>query len=180
MTERIRIPAHEAHVLRVFAIDESADSPAPDEVLREALGAPHLDTAQIELFPVTDLQDMRLSGYLARGHGIPADQLDGMRGRLDGLTGRVLLLPSRALGGAAQEITPRAPLRLVGRFSEETPAVRFDSLPDGGAAASARPGAAQGDDAPPRFRNRAALWLVLGLIVVTGVALVLGPGQETP
>jgi hypothetical protein len=133
MSTRLHIPAGEAHVVRVFAVDEDHAAPHADEAILAALGAGELKTSEIELFDLEDLQSMTLSGYLAEGHGIAVSELIPMRPRLDALRGRVLILPSRAFEGRALEMRPRAPLRLMGRFSEDVAPVRFTPLPTGGA-----------------------------------------------
>jgi len=168
MTTLLRIPAHEAHVLRVFAVDEAVDAPVEDQAVLEALGAEAIKTAEVELFDVNDLQDMTLSEYLAEGHGIAGDQLAPMRAQLNGLTGRVLLLPSRAFDGRAQEMRPRAPLRMIGRFSEEVPPVSFAPLPDGGAQGVIP---LKADKTPGR--QRAARWLALGFFAIMALVLAL-------
>jgi hypothetical protein len=168
MSTLLRIPAHEAHVLRVFAVDEAGDALVEDQAVLEALGAEAIKTAEVELFDVGDLQDMALSDYLAEGHGIPGDQLAPMRAQLNGLRGRGLLLPSRAFDGRAQEMRPRAPLRMIGRFSEEVPPVSFAPLPAGGAQGviTLKP------DKRPQ-RQRAARWLALGFFAIMALVLAL-------
>ena len=159
MSTRLNIPAQEAHVVRVFDVVEAADAPLSDAEVLAALGAGgDLRTEEIELFDLSDLQDMPLSTYLAEGHGIADAELAGMRGRLDGLGGRVLILPSRAFGGAAMTLVPGAALRLVGRFAEEGTPVSFDALPAGGAR-GAVPAAGRASTPQPGLR-RAALVLV--------------------
>lgn len=168
MTTLLRIPAHEAHVLRVFAVDEAPDAPVEDQAVLEALGAEEIKTAEIELFDVSDLQDMTLSDYLAEGHGIARDQIDPMRAQLNGLSGRVLLLPSRAFAARAQVMRPRAPLRMIGRFSEEVAPVSFAPLPAGGAQGAIP---LKADKTPGR--QRAARWLALGFFAVLALVLAL-------
>ena len=167
MSTRLSIPAQEAHVVRVFDVVEAADAPLSDADVLAALGAGgDLRTDEIELFDLSDLQDMPLSVYLAEGHGIADAELSGMRGRLDGLGGRVLILPSRAFGGAAMTLAPCAALRLVGRFEEEVEPVSFDALPAGGAQGSTGDGYKPGRKQPGM--RRAALVLV-GLLVAVAV-----------
>ena len=169
MSDRISISAHEHGVVRVFAVDDKAGTPSADDALRDALGAEHLETRQIELFDLSDLGEMRLSDYLSEGHGIPAAQMADMRGRLDGLSGRVMIVPSRAFGGQAQQIAPRAPLRLVGRFTEEETPVQFDPLPSASAQGSLSPTGGGNAGGPRR-----ALWMALaGLLIAATVAVVL-------
>lgn len=169
MTTRLDIPAREAHVVRVLAVVEEA--PPVDADILAALGADgdlHMD--EIELFEIADLGDMPLSTYLAEAHGIAEDELREMRGQLDALAGRVLILPSRAFGGAAMTLRIGGALRLVARFEEDVPHARFDTLPAGGARGSVK--APVSDTSQPGMR-RAALALVALLIAVAALVLVL-------
>ena len=167
MSTRMSIPAQEARVVRVFDVVETGETPLSDEDVLAALGASgDLRTAEIELFDLSDLQDMALSEYLAEGHGIADPELDGMRGQIDGLEGRVLILPSRAFGGEAMTLEPGGALRLVGRFAEETTPVSFGTLPSGGAQGSAGDGSSTGRQQPGM--RRAAL-VLLGLLIGAAV-----------
>lgn len=169
MTTRLDIPAQEAHVVRVFSVVE--DAPCADEEVCAALGADgDLRTGEIELFEIADLGDMPLSAYLAEAHGIAEDELRDMRGQLDALAGRVLILPSRAFGGAAMTLRIGGALRLVGRFQEDVPHTQFDTLPAEGARGSAKP-PARGQSQPGM--RRAALVLVALLIAVAVLVLAL-------
>ncbi|WP_397543614.1 hypothetical protein [Roseovarius salis] len=139
MSERIEVKAGERGRVWVFAVD--LEPAGLDEFMRhdgrwpvqEALGAETLDPEHVEVFPVSDLEGLGLSGYLSEGHGIPEDQLSDMRARLDAQTGPVMVLTSRAFHGTGQTLTPRAPLRLLASFSEERPPVSFAPLPSGDA-----------------------------------------------
>jgi len=168
MTTRLDIPAHEAHVVRVFDVVETA--PLDDKDVMAALGAEaDLRTAEIELFDISDLGDMPLSTYLAEGHGIADAELRDLRGQLDALSGRVLILPSRAFGGAAMTLRVGAALRLVARLGEDVPRAQFDTLPAEGARGSGKTPAGR----PQPGMRRAALALVALLIAVAAVVLVL-------
>jgi hypothetical protein len=161
------IPAQEAHVVRVFDVVETGGTPLSDDDVLAALGASgDLRTAEIELFDLSDLQDMPLSTYLSEGHGIADSELDGMRGQLDGLKGRVLILPSRAFGGEAMTLEPRGALRLVGRFAEDVAPVSFGTLPAGGAQGATGEGDSPGGQQPGM--RRAAL-VLLGLLIGAAV-----------
>ena len=176
MSTVLDIAAKEAHVVRVFAVVEEADAPLEDAAVLKALGAEGtLRSEEIELFDLTDLQDMPLSEYLTEGHGIAASDLKDMRGQLDGLTGRVLILPSRAFQGQAMKMRVGGALRLVGRFEEDVSPVSFDPLPAGGAH-----GTVAGTPVPakaPSGMRRAALALVALLIGVAVLLLVLVGGS---
>lgn len=168
MTTRLDIPAQEAHVVRVFDVVEKA--PLDDDDVMAALGAEgDLRSTEIELFDIADLGDMPLSSYLAEGHGIAGDELREMRGQLDALSGRVLILPSRAFGGAAMTLRTGSALRLVARLEEDVAPAQFDTLPAEGARGS---GATPPGPAQPGMR-RAALALVALLIAVAALVLVL-------
>lgn len=172
MSTLLHIPAHEARVVRVFAVIEDPAAPLADEAVLAALGAEgELRTAEIELFDLRDLHDMALSDYLAEGHGVGAGELEPMRAQLNALRGRVLILPSRAFAGRATDMRVAAALRLVGRFTEEAAPVLFEPLPAGGAAGTIAAGA----DKRPR-RQRAARWLAFGFFAIFAalVALVIG------
>jgi hypothetical protein len=176
MSTVLDIPAQEAHVVRVFSVVEETDAPLEDAAVLEALGAEgKLRSEEIELFDLTDLQDMPLSAYLTEGHGIAETDLKDMLGQLDGLKGRVLILPSRAFQGQAMTLRVGGALRLVGRFEEDVSPVSFDPLPAGGAH-----GTVAGTGAPsetPRGMRRAALALVALLIGVAVLVLLLMGGS---
>ncbi len=139
MTDRITIKNTEHGVVRVFDVDLTPEEIKPFNrrngiwPLQQALGADTLDPDHIELFPVEDLDELGLARYLEEGHGIDADEIAEMRQRLDGLSGHVLIVKSRAFGGTAQTLEPRAPLRLIASFNEDRAPVSFDPLPSEGA-----------------------------------------------
>jgi len=171
MSTQITIPAQEAHVVRVFSVTEEAGAPLGDAEVMDALGAEgDLDAGEIELFDLADLGSMPLSEYLGEGHGIAEADLADMRGQLDGLTGRVLILPSRAFGGRAIVLRPGRGLRLVGRFEEDVAPVSFERLPAGGAAGSVAPASRS---ARPGRRPAwlAALVFFAGLAVLAAIVI---------
>ncbi|MFU8776268.1 MAG: hypothetical protein ACNA7M_01180 [Roseovarius sp.] len=171
MSTVLRIPASEAHVVRLFAVDEDRATPHPDTAILDALGASALKTSEIELFDLADLQGMTLTDYLAEGHGIAPGELAPMRPQVNGLQGRVLILPSRAFEGRAQEMRPCAPLRLVARFSEDVAPARFVPLPSGGADGLLTPRANARPQGAGRLRLMA--FAVLALMAI-GAAIAIG------
>ena len=128
MSTKIEIKSGETGTVRVFASDLTKDQIDGFDVA-SALGAETLDPEQVELFDVSDLQGLGLTGFLEEGHGIPTDQLADMAPQLERLKGVVLIVPSRAFGGEEQTLTPSTPLRLVGTFFEDRPPVSFETLP---------------------------------------------------
>lgn len=101
--------------------------------LRTALGADVLEAEHVEVFSVSDLSGLGLAGYLEEGMGVSSRELEPFRPQLAALDGAVMVLTSRAFGGTAQTIAPRAPLRLIATFSEDRPDVKFAPLPSASA-----------------------------------------------
>ncbi len=122
MTDALNVPAGEIGKVRLFALNMP---PEQAKFLREpgaadgVLGVLQVDQAYVEVFPVRDLEGVGLSGYLADGCGIPADQLAPDRDRLAALTGYVMIVLSRAFGGRAVTLHPTSDIRLIATYSEE-------------------------------------------------------------
>jgi hypothetical protein len=83
-----------------------------------ALGASFLDPDFVEVFPVKDLADLGLVGYLETGNEIDPDQLAPDKPKLNALEGWVLIAYSAAFGGVAQPLAPGIALKLIGTYSE--------------------------------------------------------------
>lgn len=117
----LTLAPHEHGVLRLFALDMRAEEA---KFLREPgavdqiLGVDRLDPQQIDIFPVSDLEDLGLYGYLSEGCGVSVEQLD--RGALDAIDGWVMVVRSAAFGGRAATLHPEAKARLIGLYTEET------------------------------------------------------------
>lgn len=142
MSERFEVNEHERGIVRLFAVDlppekigpfseeplgeENDDAPWP---LQEALGARYLDSDFIELFPISNLTGLGLPGYMTEGLGIAEKDVEGDLARLSSLDGHILIVLSSAFGGFAQTLSPRAPLRWIGTYAEETAPVQFEPLP---------------------------------------------------
>lgn len=179
MTDRIEIKASETGVVRVFSVDIPAkEIPAFNArngrwPLREALGAETLDPEHVEVFDAADLTGVGLPGYLTEGHAIPEDQIAPLRGQLTAQTGTLMVVTSRAFGGEAQVLTPRAPLRLIASFSEANAPITFGALPDAAAhreTPEEKPQAAKKpSDAAMSGRVAMIVLLVLALLVLAMV-----------
>lgn len=156
----VEIPAREHGRVHVFALDLPApeipaflarDTATEDPVaswpLRAALGADHLEPDEVELVRLADLDGVGLDGYLAEGLGVAEAEVERDRETLEGLTGHVILLRSRAFGGVGQTLVPRPPLRHLGSYREVQPAPPESQL----SASSAEPG--PGPDAPAPKRG---------------------------
>jgi hypothetical protein len=124
VTEAIDIPLGERGVIRVFSLDmppEQAKFLREPGALAQVLGLESLDMAQVEIFPVEDLEDLGLAGYLAEGCNVPPDQIAADRDRLQAIAGYVLLIRSRAFDGQAVTLTPAQGITQVGRYTERGP-----------------------------------------------------------
>ncbi len=116
----LTVAPNERGVIRLFTLDMRAEEArflrepgAADQVL----GVTGLDPAQIDIFPVTDLEDLGLFGYLNDGCGVSEDQLN--RTMLESIEGWVLVLRSAAFGGHPAELNPDPRVRLLGLYTEE-------------------------------------------------------------
>ncbi|MBY6067503.1 hypothetical protein KUW17_12175 [Leisingera aquaemixtae] len=121
MTGAIHIPAGERGVIRLFALDMRPEQAAflkEPGALAQVLGIEALDMDQVEVFPVSDLEDIGLTGYLTEGCGVPRAQVEEDREMLQALEGHVLLIRSRAFGGDETRLTPAAQIVLKGTYGE--------------------------------------------------------------
>ncbi len=170
----LNVAPNEHGVLRVFSLDMR---PQEAKFLRElgaaeqVLGVFELDHEQIDIFPVSDLEDVGLFGYLSDGCGVSEDQLD--RGALDAVEGWVMVVRSAAFEGRAVtlQIDPR--MHLIGLYTEQ--ATNWT----GGAIAteSAKPFSApqapiKGSEKPQRIGS-AVLALILFLVIGGALWLIL-------
>ncbi|WP_170469128.1 hypothetical protein [Ruegeria arenilitoris] len=116
----LTVAPHERGVIRLFALDMR---PEEAKFLREPgaadqiLGVEGLDPDQIDIFPVSDLEDLGLYGYLNEGCGVSKDQLD--HNMLAGIDGWVMVLRSAAFHDRAATLKPDPRLRLIGLYTEE-------------------------------------------------------------
>jgi len=116
MTAALHIPAGERGVIRVFALDmppEQVKFLAEPGALEQILGIGSMNRDQTEIFPVSDLEELGLTGYLAEGCGVPADELARCHDALSALDGYVLLIRSRAFDGNETRLTPADPVQLI-------------------------------------------------------------------
>ncbi len=115
------IAPHERGVIRLFSLNmrpEEAKFLREPGAVDQVLGVEGLDPEQIDIFPVSDLEDLGLYGYLSEGCGVSEDQLD--RSKLEAIEGWVLVLRSAAFGDRSTTLSPDPHLHLIGLFTEET------------------------------------------------------------
>jgi hypothetical protein len=121
MSTSIAIPAGERGVIRVFALsmtDPEAKALRDDTDAQSTVLGAEVDPECVEIFPVSDLEEIGLPGYLAVGNGVPAEQLARDRRKLEQLGGWVLILFSKALRDRATTLVPNAALTLIGTYNE--------------------------------------------------------------
>lgn len=179
----MQVSSSERGLVRLFAVDVP-----PEEIeafrtqvigvdgallswpLKEALGFTYLDEDFIELFPVSDLEEMGLTGYMIEGLGIAQKDVAEDATRLTAQKGWVLIVLSAAFDGVAQTLSPKAPLRWIGTYKEDGAPVHFEPLPD----ASAKGPAPTQGTVPPAPSSNPHLTLLLAILALPLVALVLG------
>jgi hypothetical protein len=201
VTARLTIPADEAGVIRVFAVNlpeaevaamlrntpvqNSAQDQAAPGYLPETpaaahlLGWPDMDTRHAELFAISDLTGLGLPGYLTEGLGLDDDQIAPDHARLSALAGYVLIVLSRAFDGQAAVIHIPQALTLIGTYREKAAPIRFDPLPGGGGrGALTGPPAEGAPDQARRMLRVAALSALILMLLAIGLVAILGGGAE--
>mgnify|MGYP001803584583 CR=1 FL=1 len=168
------IPKHELGVTRVFALSMTSQeaSHLRDDVVTQAkaLGAAPVNTNGIEVFPLSDLGDMGLAGYLREGVDANPDDLARDKAKLAALDGWVMLVHSTAYAPQGATLAPISALTLIGTYAQtaaEQPTVALEAeaaKPFTGAAPKALPERAQ--------MRASGSWVVIALILLT-IALVL-------
>lgn len=179
----MQVSSSERGLVRLFAVDlpsedmdafraqdTGADGTLLSWPLKDALGFTYLDEDFIELFPVSDLEELGLTGYMVEGLGIAQKDVDEDAARLAAQKGWVLVVLSAAFDGVAQPLSPKAPLRWIGTYKEDGAPVHFEPLPD----ASAKGVAPTSGETPPAPSSNPHMTLLLALVALPLVALVLG------
>lgn len=177
MSDTMTIPQNEFGQVRLFALDlDPADARAFAEGalirLPEALETGPLDMTYAQVFDADDLAGLGLTDYLIEGQGVAADDIAVDRARLDGLTGGLVIVTSRAFKGEARQLRVHPPLRWIGTWSEARSAPSMDRLTAEsamGGLTGAAP-ATMPDQAPRLNRYIVLLMAVLGLILMAGLA----------
>ncbi|MBO9478411.1 hypothetical protein J7382_12765 [Shimia sp. R11_0] len=162
------LPSEEITAFREPVYDTDGD--ITDWPLQRALGFTYLDEDFIEIFPISDLEDLGLTGYMVQGLGIAEADVKEDAARLSSQKGWILVVLSSAFEGAAQTLSPQSPLRWIGTYKEEGAPVSFEALPD----ASAKGGAPTQGSVPPTPQGNPHLTLLLALFTLPLAALLLG------
>lgn len=164
----LTIAPNEHGVLRLFALDmrpEEAKFLREPGAVDQVLGVDGLDPDHIDIFTVSDLEDLGLYGYLSEGCGVSADQLD--RDALAAIEGWVMILRSAAFKErpATLRLDPR--LRLIDLFTEETTNWTGGVIETESAKPFSAPQATSTDDRPRRVGS--ALLALVALLILGGI-----------
>ncbi|WP_271948522.1 hypothetical protein [Ruegeria faecimaris] len=165
----LAVASHEHGVIRLFALDmrpEEAKFLREPGAVDQILGVAGLDPEQVDVFPVSDLEDLGLYGYLTEGCDVSADQLDHTA--LDAIDGWVLVVRSAAFRGRAAALRPDRRLRLIGLYTEEATSWAGGRIETESAKPYSAPQSAPQNDRPRRMGSAV---LVLLILLVIGGAL---------
>lgn len=180
MSDRIEVPTGETGVVRLFAVDlppedieDFADFEREGWPLISALGLYDLNPSYVEIFPVDQLDDMGLTGYLNAAYNIAPEYLRDDRIALNQIKGHVALISSPAFRGKAQTLRLHSPLRWLGTWAEPTP--ELDLTPIRSDAAHGTTGDIGAPAPPPRFPRWIGAALVLAGIAIGLLIFALSP-----
>lgn len=168
MSAALTIPALERGIVRVFALSmtdaEAKALKQSPEAIAEALGADGLlDMEHVELFPISDLEGVGLTGYLTEGAGVTEAQLAPDRAKLDKLGGWALVVFSLAFEDRAATLRPTAALTLIGTYGE----TRTDwTAPEDIPSEAAKPYSAPAETAKKRPSDAAMSGRVATLVLI--------------
>ena len=124
----LQIPANDHGQIRVFATDQTLPDDAFDKEPESiaALFGTDLDPTYVDVIRLSDLGEMPLTTYIAEGYDMAADLVDATV--VNGLTGTVVLVLSRASGGREMTLTPTQGLRHVTTYSATQRIVPLEPL----------------------------------------------------
>jgi hypothetical protein len=163
----LTVASHERGVIRLFSLDMR---PEEAKFLREpgaadqVLGVDGLDAAQIDIFPVSDLEDLGLYGYLHEGGDVSEEQLN--RTMLEAIEGWVMVVRSAAFQGHATKLNPDPRVRLLGLFTEEATNWTGGTIETESAKPFSAPQNPVEHNAPRRIGS--AMLAVIALLIVGG------------
>lgn len=121
MPDPLIVRPNEKGVIRIFAMNmpaQQAQFQREPKALQQMLAIPDINAEYVEIFPVSDLDQLGLAGYLTEGCGVPAPSVAQHKDRLNAVTGYVMLVFSQAFGGRGVTLAPAAMLSLIATFHE--------------------------------------------------------------
>lgn len=173
---QMHINGSETGVVRVFHIDLppqaierfTTQAGTGEYPVKYGLGATHLRPAFVDVVDLRDLGDMSLSDYLKSAYQVTPAELQGVRQRLDGLRGHVIVLPSQAFDHVSQDLSIASPLRWICTLAEDP--ARPRGAPLRSRSAKSTPGAPSAERAAPRSRRTMYVTLIAIALLVVLVA----------
>lgn len=179
MSDRIEVPANETGIVRLFAVDlppediaDFSDFEREGWPLISALGISDLNPSYVEIFPLSNLDDLGLPTYLSEAYNIDPDDLRDDRTMLNQIKGYVALISSPAFRGKAQTLRLHHPLRWLGTWAEPRPELDLAPLPSDAAQGTLGDTGAPGK---PRFPVWLGWLLPLAGIVIGALIFLLSP-----
>ncbi|MEL6684625.1 MAG: hypothetical protein AAFN63_05580 [Pseudomonadota bacterium] len=180
MSETFHVKATERGVIRIFTANltteqaqrftESPDEDTPAPIHR-ALGVTHLDSDFVELFPLSNLGGLGLAGYLTEGLGVAEADVKPNAARLNAMSGQVLIVLSQAFGGFETTITPTAPLKWIGTYTEEGASVKFEPLPSDGAKGATETSSGKPAKSDARVGGMIAMYALIAMFAFVGLLI---------
>ncbi|MGC1504601.1 MAG: hypothetical protein WA782_10725 [Sulfitobacter sp.] len=127
----IEIPTGEIGTTRVFSLSMPSAHAKALQASIEAqiaiLGAEVPNPEGVEVFPVSDLGEIGLVGYLREGTDAREADLNRDAAKLAALDGWVMLVHSLAFAGEATTLTPDLALTLIGTYAQPSaPSAHID------------------------------------------------------
>ncbi len=164
----IDIKVGEFGTTRVFSLsmtEAQAGSLCDDaDMQSQLLGAAPQNPQGIEVFPLSDLGEMGLAGFLRDGVDAHPDDIDRDRIKLAALDGWVLLVHSSAYASAGARLSPDPALTLIGTYAQ-TPTKKATDLLQAEAAAPYT-GVTPPNGPPEVTRSRSRMgWIIVVLAV---------------
>lgn len=170
---QITIPVGEIGTTRVFALSMTAEQARKlrDEpvLMAGALGAEPENPNGVEVFPLTDLGDLGLAGFLRDGIDAHPQDIARDQAKLAALDGWVMLVHSSAFATSGATLDPIPALTLIGTYAQ-TPAATTQVPLEAEAAQPYTGTPMQDADAPPAAKARGS-WIVIALALIVLGAL---------
>ncbi|KIN62115.1 hypothetical protein Z946_971 [Sulfitobacter noctilucicola] len=168
---KIVIPALEQGTTRVFSLSMSGNAardlrgdPSAQVAL---LGSKDLNPKGIEVFPVSDLGELGLTGYLREGIDAREEDITRDAPKLAALDGWVMLVHSLAASGKAVTLNTDTALTLIGTYAQTNPENEEIAL----TAEAAQPYTGTPGTPPEPERKRGASWVVWAIIALCVIIL---------
>ncbi|WP_209598688.1 hypothetical protein [Ruegeria sp. HKCCSP351] len=164
----LTVAPHERGVLRLLTLDmrpEEAKFLREPGAAEQVLGVDGLDPEHIDIFPVSDLEELGLYGYLNEGCGVSEDQLD--RAALALIDGWVMVLRSAAFKNRATTLEPDPRLHMIGLFTEEATNWTGGTIETESAKPFSAPQTAPVDNKPLRIGS--AVMALVALLITGGI-----------